>query len=134
MRISDWSSDVCSSDLHLRDLEIPVVQGASRTRVRLCRARRLFVPLCPGPQPRKLPERFRAGDGDGVAERRSGDAHRYRKRAAARIAQRTLCRRERLPDAAGNLTLRPYFSPPYGYITDRFPLSHSPATTPTSTR
>src|SRR3546814_1430255 len=103
-------------------------------RVRLCRARRLFVPRCPGPQPRKLPERFRAGDGDGVAERRSGDANRYRQRAAARLAQRTPCRRERLPDAAGKLTLRPYFSPPFGKIAELCRRRHSPGDMPTLLR
>src|SRR3546814_10336923 len=46
MRISDWSSDVCSSDLHLRELHILARRG--NVDARRVRARRQIAHLDPG--------------------------------------------------------------------------------------
>ena len=78
------------------DLEISIVQGAGRARIGLCGARRLFVPLCSGPQPGELSGRFRARHGDDIAKRRPGDQNRDGQCPAARLAQRALCGRQRL--------------------------------------
>src|SRR3546814_2296899 len=65
--------------------------------------------LCPGTHPRELPERFRAGNGDGLDQPGPRDEDDHRQRPPPRVAQRALCGLERLParsaleQIAGNL-------------------------------
>src|SRR3546814_14484673 len=74
MRISDWSSDVCSSDLHIRVTQPALSTGVaelerlvgtqlfirSRRQIRLTEAGGRFLPIA-----RELERGFRAADGFG---------------------------------------------------------------------
>src|SRR3546814_8403996 len=77
MRISDWSSDVCSSDLHIRVTQPALSTGVaelerlvgtqlfirSRRQIRLTEAGGRFLPIA-----RELERAFRAADGFGRDE------------------------------------------------------------------
>src|SRR3546814_15107498 len=79
MRISDWSSDVCSSDLHNRVTQPALSTGVaelerlvgtqlfirSRRQIRLTEAGGRFLPIA-----RELERGFRAADGFGRSEER----------------------------------------------------------------
>src|SRR3546814_4189992 len=55
MRISDWSSDVCSSDLH--DQDVMAVEGRGRHHLDLHRLFRLAMALAPDGRPARSEER-----------------------------------------------------------------------------
>src|SRR3546814_5625392 len=68
MRISDWSSDVCSSDLVQRALARPRPLGRHDAPLNCCRTRSCIRPTCPvlneddaGPPRRRIQRRRRPG-------------------------------------------------------------------------
>src|SRR3546814_2657801 len=75
MRISDWSSDVCSSDLHVVPQDRAVARKEARHRHAVETARRRHAPR----RAQRKPQRFEPGR----RARRRKDDHRHRPRACA---------------------------------------------------
>src|SRR3546814_7361711 len=80
MRISDWSSDVCSSDL-----AAPAFRTAGHPATRRCRPHRAWTGPAPGRHATRAAQRARLGGGQGDAPR-PGRALRLRWRAGRRPA------------------------------------------------
>src|SRR3546814_19660187 len=79
MRISDWSSDVCSSDLHARQVEL--IDGLGRRRLRIRIAAERHPEALPDPLRLAIGNMFGAAKGQmfeqmGKAALRLGFEHR----------------------------------------------------------